>query len=101
MYSNTIPCLRTKTTRTKSPTTKGGMRISSPSICGFDRVDPIGDMRIGSHGLRHGRVRRIAQEFDMLRVIARARDPAAALLDPVLVRLRLRRREADMVKDEH
>ena len=37
----------------------------------------------------------------MFRMIARARDPAAALLDPVLVRLRLRRREADMVKDEH
>jgi hypothetical protein len=58
-------------------------------------------MRIGSHGLRHGRLRRITKEFDMFRVIAWIRDPAAALLDPVLARLRLRRPEADMVKDEH
>ena len=37
----------------------------------------------------------------MLGVIARIGDPAAALLDPVFVGLRLGRGEADVIEDEH
>ncbi len=60
----------------------------------------IGDMRIVSHGVGHGAVVAIAQEFDVLGMVARVRHPDLAGLDPILLRLLLRRRDADVVEDE-
>src|SRR5271166_6841631 len=58
-------------------------------------------MRIGAHRLRDRRAFSVMQELDMLGVLARIGHPAATLLDPVLVWLRLDRREADVIEHEH
>src|SRR5574337_754276 len=55
----------------------------------LERLDPEGDMRIVAHDLWDRRALRLPQELDILWVLARVGHPAAALLDPVFVRLLL------------
>src|SRR5690606_27973263 len=60
--------------------------------------DAIGDMRVVAHRGGHRAVLAIAQELDMLGVVARIGDPDLAGLDPVLLRLLLGGGDADMVE---
>ena len=100
MYSKTVPCFQMNTASTNPATIKGGMMICWSLDVRSDVVDPIGKMRVVLDEVGHSRIRLVAQELDQLRMVARARHPAAALLDPVLSGLRLKGSEADMVDDK-
>ena len=70
-------------------------------MCGVDRVTRKATCGLFLTTSGHGRVGLVAQELDRFRMIARIGHPAAALLDPVLVRLRLACGDTDMVEDKH
>ena len=103
MYSKIVLYFRTNTTSRKSPTTKGGMMISTPGCfrCASSDCDAEGDVRIGLDDLGNRAVGLVAQELDMFGMLARVGHPDAALLHPVLIGLRHRRGDADVIEDEH
>ena len=100
MYSNTMPCFFTNTTSRKSLTMKGGIRLAGCGQMRGEVVDPVGDVRIVAHHRRDSAVRVVTQELDVLGMAARIGHPDAALLDPILLRLRLGRGCADVVEHE-
>ena len=63
-------------------------------------VDAVGHVRIVAHGGGDGAVGLVAQELDVLGVMARVGDPDAACLDPILGRLLHCGGDADMIEFE-
>src|SRR5688572_30128414 len=61
-------------------------------------LHPIGDMRVVADRLGHLSIAAVAQELDVLGVVARIGNPAFAGLDPVLTRLLDRGGYADVVE---